>query len=160
MVECIAWACRHWNTSSQATQHHQNHWGCCRGCCFETGKGDWEIIVEFFVSVKRFCVFYVSFKSLQDKKSAAIREGALLCLEGLTINLGGLECTQILDKIIVLVVPVELLQADFLSLMWFPPCRCCFRCQDVSSIYMFDIIWCSSLVFAFPRVQYKGLMDG
>lgn len=96
--------------------------------------------MEFFVSVKRFCVFYVSFKSLQDKKSAAIREGALLCLEGLTINLGGLECTQILDKIIVLVVPVELLQADFLSLMWFPPCRCCFRCQDVSSIYMFDII--------------------
>lgn len=24
----------------------------------------------------------------EDKKSAAIREGALLCLEGLTINLG------------------------------------------------------------------------
>ena len=92
--------------------------------------------MEFFVSVKRFCVVYVYFKSLQDKKSAAIREGALLCLEGLTINLGGLECTQI----IVLIVPVELLQADFLSLMWFHPCRCCFRCQDVSSIYMFDII--------------------
>ena len=32
--------------------------------------------------------------------------------------------------------------------------------KDVSSIYMFDIIWCASLVFAFPRVQYKGLMDG
>ena len=158
MFECITWACRHWNTSSQATQHHQNHWGCCRGCCFETGKGDgaWSM-----VWVCHCYVFHVSFKSLQDKKSAAIREGALLCLEGLTINLGGLESTQMFEKIIVLIVSVALLQADFLSLTWLPPCRCCFRCQDVSSIYTCVWhSWCAAFWYCIPRVQYEGLMDG
>ena len=31
LQSCCAPCCRHWHPSSQATQHPENHWSCCRG---------------------------------------------------------------------------------------------------------------------------------